>query len=96
MSIKDIKSIIRIADQELDRLNATVDVDRQQIVYLSDKLSKVFHALRKFQDFHGREMDAETLDALNLAWRNHESSFDVWLSYQKSGIQNPSNDFDIE
>ena len=84
MSLEDVKSILRIAQQEVDRLQSDTQMDKDQIVYLADKLAKVFHSLRKFNDFRGRDMDIETQNAFNSAWRNYEASFDVWQSYYNS------------
>lgn len=97
MSANNIKTILKIADEEADRMDGELSIAREQIVYLSDKLSKLFHSLRRFNETHGRDLDIEALDAFNAAWRNHEASFDTWQSYQKKDPNyNLDNTFDLE
>lgn len=79
----DIKSLTRLINQEAERVEATIDIQHNQIVYLSDKLNRLFHSLRQFNLHHGRDLDPDTLDAFNSAWRSHEATFDTWQSYQK-------------
>lgn len=79
----DIKSLTRLINQEVERVEATIDIQQNQIVYLSDKLNRLFHSLRQFNLHHGRDLDPDTLDAFNSAWRSHEATFDTWQSYQK-------------
>ena len=79
----DIKSLTRLINQEVERVDATIDIQQNQIVYLSDKLNRLFHSLRQFNLHHGRDLDPDTLDAFNSAWRSHEATFDTWQSYQK-------------
>ena len=79
----DIKSLTRLINQEVERVEATIDIQQNQIVYLSDKLNRLFHSLRQFNMHNGRDLDPDTLDALNSAWRSHEATFDTWQSYQK-------------
>lgn len=78
MSINNLKSFLVFAQEEAIRTEMVIDDKDNQIVYLSDKLSKLFHELRAFNDTHGRDLHPEVQDAFNAAWRNHESSFDVW------------------
>jgi hypothetical protein len=97
MSINNIKSILKIANQEADRMEADLNISQEQIIYLSDKLSKVFHSLRRFNETHGRDLDPEALDEFNAAWRNYEASFDTWQSYQKKDSNfSLDNTFDLE
>lgn len=81
--IPDLKSILRLATASVERAEVQMNDKDMQIVYLSDKLNKVFHALRTFHMHHGRDLDPDTLDAFNAAWRSQEASFDTWQSYQK-------------
>lgn len=78
MSINNLKSFLVFAQEEAIRTEMVMDDKDTQIVYLSDKLSKLFHELRSFNDTHGRDLHPEVLDSFNAAWRNHEASFDVW------------------
>lgn len=82
--IRDIKSLIRMASAQADLAEIHKNDQNNQILYLSDKLNKVFHSLRQFHSNHGRDLSPEVLDAFNAAWRNYESSFDTWQSYQKN------------
>jgi hypothetical protein len=94
MSTRHIQSALRIAQNEVE---GDIQIANDQISYLSDKLSKMFHALRQFNDTHGRDLSPEVLDAFNAAWRNHEASFDTWQSYQKTDPKyNLENTFDLE
>lgn len=90
MSGNNIRSILRIAQEEADRIDGELNIANEQVIYLADKLAKVFHSLRQFNDTHGRDLHPEVLDAFNLSWRNHESSFDIWQSYQSNNSQ-PNN-----
>lgn len=81
---KDIQSLLRLTSMEVDRLDDKLRVTNDQVVYLADKLAKVFHELRQFNDIHGRDLHPDVLDAFNAAWRNYEASFDIWKSYQDS------------
>jgi hypothetical protein len=87
MTTRHIQSILRIAQGEAERLESEINTSNEQVIYLADKLAKVFHSLRHFNETHGRDLDPDVLDAFNSAWRNHESSFDIWQSYQSN---NPS------
>jgi hypothetical protein len=87
MSARNIQSILRIAQEEANRLDGEINISNEQVVYLSDKLTKVFHSLRQFNETHGRDLSPDVLDAFNAAWRNYESSFDTWQSYQKNDQQ---------
>lgn len=82
--IRDIKSLLRMATAQAEAAEGTHNNQHNQILYLSDKLNKVFHALRQFHSNHGRDLSPEVLDAFNAAWRNYEASFDTWQSYQKN------------
>jgi len=93
--LTNIHALLRLTSQEADAVEAKFQQQQDSILYLQDKLNKVFHSLRYFNTNNGRDLDPETLDAFNAAWRNHEASFDTWQSYMKSGIL-PQNDFDIE
>lgn len=93
--ITNIHSLLRLTAAETDAVEAKLHQQQDNILYLQDKLNKVFHSLRYFHANNGRDLDPETLDAFNAAWRNHEASFDTWQSYMKSG-NFPSNNFDIE
>jgi hypothetical protein len=73
-----LKAIMAFASDEVVRIEVEIEGKENQIEYLSDKLSKLFHELRRFNDEHGRDLHPEVLDAFNASWRNHESSFDVW------------------
>lgn len=84
MSARNIQSILRIAQEEASRLDGEISTSNEQVIYLSDKLTKVFHSLRQFNETHGRDLSPEVLDAFNAAWRNYEASFDTWQSYQKN------------
>jgi hypothetical protein len=90
--IADIKSLLRLADQRADSASRKRDEQTNQIIYLSDKLAKVFHELRSFNNSHGRDLHPEVQDAFNAAWRNHESSFDIWQSYYNNSQPNNTND----
>jgi hypothetical protein len=81
--IPDLKSILRLASASVEQAETQIHDKDMQIVYLSDKLNKVFHALRQFHSHHGRDLDPDVLDAFNAAWRSQEASFDTWQSYQK-------------
>lgn len=81
---KDIQSLTRIINQEAERAEHVIHNQQNQIVYLSDKLNRMFHALRQFNQNHGRDLDPDVLDAFNAAWRSYEATFDTWQSYQKS------------
>ena len=93
--VTNIHALLRMASQEADIAEAKIQQQQDSILYLQDKLNKVFHSLRYFNNNNARDLDPETLDAFNAAWRNHEASFDTWQSYMKTGIF-PQNDFDIE
>ncbi|CAB5238197.1 hypothetical protein UFOVP144_22 [uncultured Caudovirales phage] len=93
--VTNIHALLRMASQEADATEAKIQQQQDSILYLQDKLNKVFHSLRYFHNNNGRDLDPETLDAFNAAWRNHEASFDTWQSYTKTGIF-PENDFNIE
>jgi len=84
MSARNIQSILRIAQEEANRLDGEINISNEQVIYLADKLTKVFHSLRQFNETHGRDLSPEVLDAFNAAWRNYEASFDTWQSYQKN------------
>lgn len=90
MSANNIKSILKIAEEEADRINSDLNTSNEQVIYLADKLAKVFHSLRRFNETHGRDLDPDVLDAFNSAWRNHEATFDIWQSYQNN-LSQPSN-----
>jgi hypothetical protein len=90
MTTRHIQSILRIAQGEAERLESEINTSNEQVIYLADKLAKVFHSLRQFNETHGRDLHPEVLDAFNSAWRNHESSFDIWQSYQ-STLSQPTN-----
>jgi hypothetical protein len=90
MTTRHIQSILRIAQGEAERLESEINTSNEQVIYLADKLAKVFHSLRRFNETHGRDLDPDVLDAFNSAWRNHESSFDIWQSYQ-NGNPSPTN-----
>lgn len=90
MSNNHIKSILKVAEQEADRISNDLHISNEQVIYLADKLAKVFHSLRRFNETHGRDLDPDVLDAFNSAWRNHEATFDIWQSYQNNLTQ-PSN-----
>lgn len=79
----DIKSLTRLINQEAERVEATINIQQNQIVYLSDKLNRLFHSLRQFHQHHGRDLDPDVLDSFNSVWRSHEATFDTWQSYQK-------------
>ena len=79
----DIQSLTRLINQEAERVEHTINNQQNQIVYLSDKLNRLFHSLRQFNMHHGRDLDPDTLDAFNASWRSHEATFDTWQSYQK-------------
>jgi hypothetical protein len=81
--IKDIRSLLRITNAEVDRAESLSNAHEAQVAYLSDKMEKVFHNLREFNMLHGRDLHPDVLDAFNAAWRSHEASFDVWKSYNK-------------
>jgi hypothetical protein len=90
MTTRHIQSILRIAQGEAERLESEINTSNEQVIYLADKLAKVFHSLRQFNETHGRDLHPDVLDAFNSAWRNHESSFDIWQSYQ-STLSQPTN-----
>jgi hypothetical protein len=92
MSARSIQSILRIAQEEATRLDGEINTSNEQVIYLADKLAKVFHSLRQFNETHGRDLDPDVLDAFNLAWRNHESSFDIWQSYQQNNLPTNTNE----
>jgi hypothetical protein len=92
MSARSIQSILRIAQEEANRLDGEINTSNEQVIYLADKLAKVFHSLRQFNETHGRDLDPDVLDAFNLAWRNHESSFDIWQSYQQNNLPTNTNE----
>lgn len=81
--IKDIRSLLRITNAQVDRAEVLSNEQETQINYLSDKMEKVFHSLREFNMLHGRDLHPDVLDAFNAAWRSQEASFDVWKSYSK-------------
>ena len=91
--IADIKSLLRMADQRADSADRKRDDQMNQIIYLSDKLAKVFHGLREFNSTHGRDLHPDVQDAFNASWRNHEASFDIWQSYQNN-LSQPNNNND--
>ena len=91
MSANNIKSILKIAEEEADRINSDLNTSNEQVIYLADKLAKVFHSLRRFNETHGRDLDPDVLDAFNSAWRNHEATFDIWQSYQNNNSQPTQN-----
>ena len=93
MSANNIKSILKIAEEEADRINSDLNTSNEQVIYLADKLAKVFHSLRRFNETHGRDLDPDVLDAFNSAWRNHEATFDIWQSYQNN-LSQPTNNQD--
>lgn len=92
MSARSIQSILRIAQEEATRLDGEINTSNEQVIYLADKLAKVFHALRQFNDTHGRDLDPDVLDAFNSSWRNCESSFDIWQSYQQNNLPTNTNE----
>lgn len=94
MSANNIKSILKIAEEEADRISSDLNISNEQVIYLADKLAKIFHSLRRFNETHGRDLDPDVLDAFNSAWRNHEATFDIWQSYQNN-LPQPSNNTDI-
>lgn len=81
--IPDLKSLLRLAGASIEQAETQLHDKDMQIVYLADKLNKVFHALRTFNQHHGRDLDPDVLDAFNASWRSQEASFDTWQSYQK-------------
>jgi hypothetical protein len=92
MSARSIQSILRIAQEEATRLDGEINTSNEQVIYLADKLAKVFHSLRQFNETHGRDLDPDVLDAFNSSWRNHESSFDIWQSYQQNNLPTNTNE----
>jgi hypothetical protein len=94
--IQDIKSLIRILNSETDRAHSQMHNQHNQIVYLSDKFNRLFHALREFNTVHGRDLHPDVLDAFNAAWRSHEASFDTWQSYQKDLQEEPNSHLTTE
>ena len=90
--IGDIKSLLRMAEQRADSADRKRDEQMNQIIYLSDKLAKLFHDLRAFNNSHGRDLHPEVQDAFNAAWRNHEASFDIWQSYYNNSQPNNTNE----
>lgn len=93
--ISNLHALLRLTSAEVDNIESKLHQQQDSILYLQDKLNKVFHSLRYFHANNGRDLDPETLDAFNAAWRNHEASFDTWQSYMKSG-NFPQNNFDID
>lgn len=93
MSANNIKSILKIAEEEAERISTDLNISNEQVIYLADKLAKVFHSLRRFNETHGRDLDPDVLDAFNSAWRNHEATFDIWQSYQ-TNLSQPTNNTD--
>lgn len=91
--MNEIQSLLRLISNESERLDSKIITTQEQVHYLSDKLAKVFHELRQFNDTHGRDLHPEVLDAFNAAWRNHEASFDIWKSYNES---NPPCPFHLQ
>jgi hypothetical protein len=59
-------------------------------------LNRLFHALRQFNQHHGRDLDPDVLDAFNATWRSYESTFDTWQSYQKDSDSNIASIFNID
>ncbi len=92
----DIKSLTRLINQEAERVEFTINNQQNQIVYLSDKLNRLFHSLRQFNQHHGRDLDPDVLDAFNATWRSYESTFDTWQSYQKEYDSSISSVFNID
>jgi hypothetical protein len=92
----DIKSLTRLINQEAERVEHTINNQQNQIVYLSDKLNRLFHSLRQFNQHHGRDLDPDVLDAFNATWRSYESTFDTWQSYQKDSDSNIASIFNID
>lgn len=82
--MNEIQSLIRLVHNEAERMEHKNKIAQDQIEYLSDKLAKLFHELRRFNEIHGRDLHPDVLDAFNASWRNHEASFDIWKSYQDS------------
>lgn len=80
--MNEIQSLIRLVHNEAERIEHKTKLTQDQVDYLADKLAKVFHNLRQFNEIHGRDLHPDVLDAFNAAWRNHEASFDIWKSYQ--------------
>jgi hypothetical protein len=93
--ISNLHSLLRITIAEADNVETKLQVQQDNIIYLQDKLNKLFHSLRYFHNNNGRDLDPETLEAFNAAWRNHEASFDTWQSYMKTNTF-PENNFDID
>lgn len=91
--MNEIQSLIRLVLNEADRIEHKTKLTQDQVDYLADKLAKVFHNLRQFNDIHGRDLHPDVLDAYNAAWRNHEASFDIWKSYQDT---NPVTPFHLQ
>lgn len=89
--MSNIKSILKIAEEEAARLDSELNISNEQVIYLADKLAKVFHSLRRFNETHGRDLHPDVLDAFNSAWRNHEATFDIWQSYQNNNSQPTQN-----
>jgi hypothetical protein len=82
--IKDIRSLLRITNAEVDRAEELSNAHETQVTYLSEKMEKMFHNLREFNMLHGRDLHPEVLDAFNASWRSHEASFDVWKAHNKN------------
>ena len=93
---QDIQSLTRLINQETERVEFTINQQQNQIVYLSDKLNRLFHALRQFNQHHGRDLDPDVLDAFNATWRSYESTFDTWQSYQKELTPGVASVFNID
>ena len=89
--MSSIKSILKIAEEEATRLDNDLNISNEQVIYLADKLAKVFQSLRRFNETHGRDLHPDVLDAFNSAWRNHEATFDIWQSYQNDNSQPTQN-----
>lgn len=91
--MNEIQSLIRLVYNEAERIEHKTKLTQDQVDYLADKLAKVFHELRQFNDIHGRDLHPDVHDAFNAAWRNHEASFDIWKSYQDT---NPVTPFHLQ
>ena len=89
--MSNLKSILKIAEEEATRIDNDLNISNEQVIYLADKLAKVFHSLRRFNETHGRDLHPDVLDAFNSAWRNHEATFDIWQSYQNDNSQPTQN-----
>lgn len=93
---QDIQSLTRLINQEAERVEFTINQQQNQIVYLSDKLNKLFYALRQFHQNHGRDLDPDVLDAFNATWRSYEATFDTWQSYQRELTPGVASVFNID